>query len=50
VELAEEIFQGWRMRILLFTAYFNPATVPGLTDVERLEMVKRVQRSVFREA
>ena len=29
VELAEEVFKGWRLRTLLATARFNPATLPG---------------------
>ena len=47
VELAEEVFNGWGIRILLFTARFNPATLPGMTDAERLELVERLRRSVF---
>jgi hypothetical protein len=47
VELAEEVFKGWRMRSLLFAGRFNPATLPGATDAERLELVEQVQRCVF---
>ena len=47
VELAEEVFKGWGMRTLLFTMRFNPATLPGATDAERLELVERLQRCVF---
>jgi CheY-like chemotaxis protein len=47
VELAEEVFNGWRIRIVLFTARFNPVTLPGMTDAERLELVERLRRSVF---
>jgi CheY-like chemotaxis protein len=47
VELAEQVFKGWRIRTLLFTARFNPATLPGATDAERLELVERLQGSVF---
>jgi hypothetical protein len=47
VDLAEEVFKGWRMRTLLFTAHFNPATLPGTTDAERLELVERLRRCVF---
>lgn len=47
VELVEEVFRGWRMRSLLFTSHFNPATLPGATDAERLELVERLQRCVF---
>jgi CheY-like chemotaxis protein len=47
LEFAEQVFNGWRIRILLFTARFNPATVPGKTDQERLALVRLVQRCVF---
>jgi CheY-like chemotaxis protein len=47
VELAEEVFKGWRIRPLLFTGRFNPVTLPGRTDAERLELVERLRRSVF---
>jgi len=47
VELAEEVFEGWRLRTLLFSARFNPATLPGATDAQRLELVQRVERCVF---
>ena len=47
LEFAEQVFDGWRIRILLFTARFNPATVPGKTDQERLALVRLVQRCVF---
>lgn len=47
VELAEEVFKGWRMPTILFTARFNPATLPGATDAERLELVERVRCCVF---
>jgi hypothetical protein len=33
--------------VLLFTARFNPATMPGRTDTERLELVEVVRRCVF---
>jgi hypothetical protein len=35
------------MRVLLFTARFNPATVPNKSDQERLALVRLVQRCVF---
>jgi CheY-like chemotaxis protein len=47
VELAEQVFEGWGMRSLLFTMRFNPATLPGATDAERLKLVERLQRCVF---
>lgn len=47
VQLAEEIFNGWGIRSLLFTARFNPATLPDATDAQRLELVERIRRCVF---
>jgi CheY-like chemotaxis protein len=47
VELAEEVFKGWGIRSLLFTGHFNPATLPGATDAQRLELAERLRRCVF---
>lgn len=47
LELAETIYGHWGMRVLLFTAQFNPATMPGRTDSERLELVEIVRKCVF---
>jgi hypothetical protein len=47
LELAEQVFNGWGMRILLFTARFDPARLPDATDQERLAAVELVQRCVF---
>jgi len=47
IELAEAVFRRWGMRILLFTARFNPATMPGSTDTRRLELVEIVRQCVF---
>jgi hypothetical protein len=47
VELADQVFRGWGLRSLLFTARFNPATLPGATAAERLELVEQVRHSVF---
>lgn len=47
VELAEQVCRGWGLRSLLFTARFDPATLPGATPAERLELVEQVRRSVF---
>ncbi len=47
LEFAEQVFNGWGMRVLLFTARFNPATVPNKSDQERLALVRLVQRCVF---
>jgi hypothetical protein len=32
---------------LLFRARFNPATMPGRSESERLELVRAVQKNVF---
>ncbi len=47
LEFAEQVFNGWGIRVLLFTARFNPATVPNKSDQERLALVRLVQRCVF---
>jgi CheY-like chemotaxis protein len=47
VELAREVFDRFHKKTLLFTARFRPATVPGLTDAERLSLVREVDRTVF---
>jgi CheY-like chemotaxis protein len=47
VELARAVFDGWRQRVLLFTARFDPARLPGASEERRLELVSEVQRTVF---
>jgi CheY-like chemotaxis protein len=47
LELADEVYTRWNQRVLLFTARFSPSHVPGLSEPERLELVARVDRSVF---
>ncbi len=47
IELARTVFERWGQRVLLFTARFDPARVPGLSDEKRLRLVTEVQRSVF---
>ncbi len=47
VELARTVFERWGQRVLLFTARFDPARLPGVSDEERLRLVTEVQRSVF---
>jgi CheY-like chemotaxis protein len=47
VEFANAVFEHFGQRVLLFTARFDPAQVPGLSDAARLELVAEVQRSVF---
>jgi CheY-like chemotaxis protein len=47
LEFAEHVFNSWGIRVLLFTARFDPTTVPGKTDQERLALVRLVERCVF---
>jgi len=47
LELAETVFKRWGLKSLLFTLRFDPATYPGASDQERLELVSRVHKSVF---
>ena len=47
VEFARAVFDRWGQRVLLFTAMFDPARVPGLSEEERLRLVVQVERSVF---
>lgn len=47
IELANEVFQRFGQKIILFTPRFEPATLPGLTADERLEIVSLVRRVVF---
>lgn len=47
VEFARTVFERWGQRVLLFTARFDPARLPGVSDEERLLLVAEVQRSVF---
>lgn len=48
IELAKEINARWGQRCILFTTYFDPVTVPGLSDQQRLALVDDIQRAVFR--
>jgi CheY-like chemotaxis protein len=47
IELASEVFQRFGQKTILFSARFDPATLPGRTADERLEMVRLVHRVVF---
>jgi CheY-like chemotaxis protein len=47
LELAQTVYSSQGMRVLLFTARFDPATMPGLTDKQRLELVEVVRRCIF---
>jgi hypothetical protein len=41
------VFERWNQPVLLFTARFNPATVPGMTLEERLALVESLNEAVF---
>ena len=47
VELAEEVYRRWRQPMVLFTARFDPTTLPDWSLEERLELTERLQKSVF---
>ena len=47
VEFARAVFDHWGRRVLLFTARFDPARVPGASEERRLELVSEVQQTVF---
>ena len=47
VELAAQVFARWSQQILLFTARFNPATLPNTSEGKRLELVRELERTVF---
>ena len=47
LELAEQVYTNWGLRILLFTAQFDPATLPGVSNEERLALVQLCEKYVF---
>jgi CheY-like chemotaxis protein len=47
VELANEVFSRWGIQTILFTIRFDPTTLPGATDAERLALVRQLRDSVF---
>lgn len=47
VELAEQVYRRWNQPTVLFTARFDPTTLPGMSAEERLELVSRLQGPVF---
>lgn len=47
IEFAHDVFERWGQRVLLFTARFDPARLPGKSEEQRLGIVAEVQRSVF---
>ena len=47
IALARTVFDSWGQRTLLFTARFDPARVPGVSDTERLQLVVQARETVF---
>jgi CheY-like chemotaxis protein len=47
LDFARQVYQNWGQQSLLFTARFDPTTVPGLDDEERLALVREMNRIVF---
>jgi CheY-like chemotaxis protein len=47
VELADEVFSHWGIQTILFTMHFNPTTLPGATDAEKLALIKQLDNTVF---
>lgn len=45
--LAHHVQRSTGQKVVLFTARFNPARMPGADDTERLELVLQAQESVF---
>lgn len=47
VRLAQTVFEQFGQQTLLFTERYNPATLPGLNEAQRLELVKVTREVVF---
>jgi CheY-like chemotaxis protein len=47
IELARSVFDRYHKKTVLFTARFDPVTLPGLTDTERLALVAETEKTVF---
>jgi CheY-like chemotaxis protein len=47
VELAREVFSRWGMQTILFTMRFDPTTLPGATDAEKIALVRQLRDTVF---
>lgn len=47
VELAEAIYRNWGRRTLLFTARFDPTTLPGADTEARLRLARMINETVF---
>jgi CheY-like chemotaxis protein len=46
VELAQQVVERFGQRTILFTARFDPTTLPGASDADRLALTRLVQRAV----
>lgn len=47
VNLASEVFSHWGIQTILFTMRFDPTTLPGATDAERLALVRQLRDCIF---
>ncbi len=47
VELADQVFSGWGLKIIFFVGRFNLATLPNVTDQEKLNLFIKMQRNSF---
>lgn len=47
LELARQVHERYGQQVLLFTARFNPATLPGASDSERLRLVQELRETTF---
>jgi CheY-like chemotaxis protein len=47
IQLAEAVFRKYGQQVLLFTARFEPTTLPGVSADERLRMCEVVRKTVF---
>lgn len=47
VDFARQVHAEYGQQVLLFTARFNPATLPGRSDSERLRLVEELRETTF---
>ena len=46
VELAQEVYAGWKQPVLLVTDGFDPTTLPRTSISERLALIRKLRHSV----
>lgn len=47
VELALQLYEQFRQRTLLFTARFDPTTLPGVSESDRLTLARQLRRATY---